>query len=55
MTVWQLAIFLHRVVLVRIHSSEVMYNGGQNSWLSKGTKWGEISTQDAGSVGVGRR
>ena len=40
LAVWQLGIVLHRVVLVRIHSGGVMYNGEQNRGSSKQAKRG---------------
>ena len=55
MTVWQMGIVLHRVVLVRIHLSGVMYSGEKYSWSDKKTKRGVLSTRDTDGVRVRRR
>ena len=45
LTVWQLGIVLHGVVLVRIHSSRDMYSGKQSRGLSEYTKRGVVSSR----------
>ena len=50
-----MGIVLHRVVLVRIHLSGVMYSGEKYNWSDKKTKRGVLSTRDTDGVRVRRR